>query len=204
MGSAALNGTLTYSYSDLDPGRAVLRIDLHNTTPAYRGGFLTAFAWNNPGNRISGVESYTTSDNDFKILGKSSFQNRVKAAPFGRFDMGVAIGKKWEGGGSPHHGLAPGASATFEFVLLGTDLGGINEASFWNELSAPPGDGEGNYAFAARFRGFKICGPDSDKVPNDPIQILHQPEPSSFVLAGIGAVGLAAFGGWRRWRRLRK
>lgn len=207
QGTHGLNGLGAFSanirYSSLDPTRAVLQIELANTTPAERGGFLTAFAWNNPGQRINGVELFHTTDPDFRMLGGPSLNNFVNGAPFGLFDFGVSTGKHWQGGGNPSRGLAPGDSSIFTFQLIGHDLDGLTDQSFSQELSAPYHDGRGTVAFAARFRGFDSCNPDSDKVPNDPPVMLY-PEPNSLSLAGVGIAGLGGFLVWRRWRCVRQ
>lgn len=188
----------TFVYQSTNDTDATLRITLTNTSPAANGGYLTAFVFNNPHDRITGV-TYSTTDSDFDLLGGPNFDNSINAAPYGRFDLGAGLGGQFLGGGSPHGGIAVGVSETFTFTLTGSGLNTLNEHSFFDTLSVPPGNGRGHseghaQAFVARFKGFNDEG--SDKVPGS----YHEgPEPGAFVLAAIGIAGLVVY----RWRRRR-
>src|SRR5262245_35281039 len=104
--------TGTFDYSVIDEHHASVDIQLTNTSPKAGGGFLTAFAFNNPNDWISGVQ-FSASQSQWKLMGLSSgFKNGVKAAPFGKFDLGAGLNAtNWEGGGSPQKGLGGGQSA---------------------------------------------------------------------------------------------
>ncbi len=174
-------GSLDYSFTNATT--AELEIILTNTSPADNGGYLTAFVFNNPDNLISGV-SLTPSDADFVLLGGALFNNGINGAPYGKFDIGASTGGSFEGGGNPSKGLAVGASGTFTFSLTGTNLNTLTDQSFLDELSVPPGDGQGHKSFVARFRGFEDDG--SDKVPGTEITTTTTPEPASALLLGSG------------------
>jgi hypothetical protein len=200
QGLGSFDGTFSYSTSDSQHG--LLQITLNNTSPVGNGGFLTAFALNNPFDRITSV-SVTSSNANFGLLGSPSFQNGVSAPPFGNFDFGASTGGAFLGGGNPSKGIGVGGSASFDFVLKGTKLDLITEQDFFNAMSNSP-EGGGPLAFVARFRGFKNGG--SDKVPGNyvvpppvTVTVAGAPEPTSLALAGTGVLCLAA--GW--WRRKR-
>ena len=66
-------------YTAAGPGSATLTVELWNTSPAANGGFLTAFALDNPSGRITGAALSTTNPN-FSInsrtdVNPSSFQH---------------------------------------------------------------------------------------------------------------------------------
>ena len=193
-GLGSFAGSFTYTPTDATTGS--LAVELTNSSDPARGGFLTAFVFNNPGGKITGV-SLTGAPAHFALIA-GGYDNGINGAPFGQFDIGVSTGGSFEGGGNPSGGLGVGLSGTFHFTLTGAGLNTLDTASFFNTLSVPPGAGEGTQAFVARFRGFQPSG--SDKVPGvltpDDITTADVlPEPASCVLA-VGGAGLALLG-WR-------
>ncbi len=183
--------TGSLSYNATDSTSALLTIFLTNTSPAANGGYLTAFAFNNPSDLISNV-TLNSSDPDFAVIGGTTFQNTINGSPNGQFDIGASTGGGYEGIGAPQPGIAAGDSANFFFSLTGTNLTGLTENSFISELSTGPGDGAGPEAFVTRFRGFNNGG--SDKVPANfnnppPPGTLIAPEPTSMFLLSSGLVG---------------
>jgi hypothetical protein len=183
-GEGSFDGTFTYTITD--ETHATVIVTLKNTG-SDDGSFLTAFAFNNPDDLITDV-GFSSSNGNFQLLGGTSYQNGVNAAPFGQFDIGAGLGDNWEGGGTPSDGLAANVMATFTFNLTGIMLNSLTEEDFFNALSAPDGDAHGPEAFIVRFRG----GAEGDKVPgapgSSPTTTTNQtPEPASLVLAGIGA-----------------
>jgi hypothetical protein len=181
-------GDLTYSFTDST--HAALTLVLTNTSPAANGGFLTAFAFNNPGNKITGV-SLTPSDPDFHVIGGPEFQNDIKVSPFGKFDIGAGTDSGVPGSGPPSKGIGVGITETFLFALIGTGLNTLTDLSFVTELSSAK-DGGCCEFFVAGFRGFNDGG--SNRTPGEVI-----PEPATLLLFGSGlAFGSAAY--WRRRR----
>jgi len=181
----AYTGSLSYSFTNATT--AELEFVLTNTSPASNGGFLTAFVFNNPFSYISDV-SLSSTDLDFGLLGANLFDNGINGAPYGQFDIGASTGGGFLGGGNPSLGIGVGATETFTFSLTGINLNTLTEQLFLEELSVPPGAGEGVESFVARFRGFEDDG--SDKVPLDDTNNVI-PEPSSILLFGFGAIGMA-------------
>lgn len=186
----------TLSYNPIDAHDATLTIILTNTGSQAMGGYLTALAFNNPANDITGVSLGTTpATGRFQLLGAASggkhsppgFQNGISAPPYGNFDLGASTSKDFLGGGNPNAGIAPGQSVTFSFALTGNHLNDLTSLSFTQELSS------GGQFFLARFRGFDNKG--SDKVPGfgytTPTNASHAPIPSTLILCGSVLAGLA-------------
>lgn len=177
-GLGDFSGSITYSAADAS--NATLVVILTNTSPLANGGFLTAFVLNNPGDLITGIGLTSTSATFDTLL----FSNdNVNGSPFGQFDFGATTQGSFNGGGPPSNGLGVGASATFTFALTGSSLDTLDESSFQNTLSVPPGAGQGVQFFAARFRGFEDGG--SDKVP---AMVTAIPEPASIVMLAVAGV----------------
>ena len=193
------NGTLGSFVGDIsyNPTAAELTVELTNTSPVANGGYLTAFAFNNPFDSITAV-SLSSTDSDFLLLGGSSFDNSIGAMPYGDFDIGASLSNNgnnpFQGGGNPQKGIGVNMTEFFTFAFTGTGLSGWSTQDFLEELSAGSATDKSPTFFVARFRGFDDGG--SNKTPASPV-----PEPATIVLLGIGLAGLA---GTAIRRRLKK
>jgi hypothetical protein len=175
-------GSLTYTKTNANSGTLVLT--LTNTSALSTGYYLTAFAFDNPNNKITGV-TYSSTDSNFNLIGSASVNGGIKVTPFGTADLGASSDpgaqQPWEGAGSPNNGLAVGKSATFTFKFTGTGVGDLTEKDFVTALTDSP-EGGGSVFLPVRFRG----GQGSDKVG-----AVVVPEPASLV---VGLSGLIPFG----------
>jgi len=170
-----------FTYKLFSPTRAELDVKLINTSPTSNGGYLTGFVFNNPNNFITNV-SLSGSNSFFKLLGGKSFQDTISASPFGRYDIGAALGGNFLGTSNPTRGIGVGGTASFGFSLTGNNLDQLNTGSFIQTRS-----NEGEF-FVARFRGFNDGG--SDKVPGGAVAV---PEPNVFPLLLLGLAGLVIY-----------
>jgi hypothetical protein len=204
-GLGDFTGTFVYT-----PGAGgttgIIDLTLTNTSPAANGGFLTAFAFNNPNDLITGVTLSVAPASMDSLLGGPTFQNTINAQPYGDFDIGVANDSNnpsWQGGGNPDDGIPVGSTFTFQFSLTGTGLDALTEASFQAERSDDYNGSHGDFAplvdgiqgpwNVARFRGFEDGG--SDKVPGaglgEPVPTAV-PEPHTILLMAVG-LGILSF-----------
>ncbi len=155
-----------------------LTINITNTSDPINGGYITAFVYNTPSS-INNLSLYETTDLDFNLLFDI---DKVKAEPYGKFDVGATIGNNFTGGSKPYEGIDIGVTKTFMFTFLGTDLDILDENDFLTP-SLPQGN-SGTESFLVRFQGFN--NEESDKVPG----VTTTPEPSSVVILGSGLLGL--------------
>lgn len=131
----------------------------------------------------------------------------------------IYYGGRWSGASLVLPGtLTPAETSSVTMEIIGRGVG----VSFYNPngglLGTATAGGIGPhggqlYTFTGSdIRSFDVFAPIIDPIPNAPppnpawgvaeisFGTLHAPEPSSFVLAGLGVLGLAARFGWRRLR----
>jgi len=162
---------------------------IKNTSSSSVGGYLTGIALGEVSGATYVSGSYSTTNSHFSLITNAS------ASPFGTFPVGAALGGDWLGGGSPNHGIAAnGGTADFQFAFSYT--GTAPTESDWKNVF----NGNG---FVARFRGLANGG--GNKVPDDARTSVSPdsvtPEPSTFAIAALGALGFVGYGLRRRRRK---
>ncbi|VTR90998.1 Uncharacterized protein OS=Singulisphaera acidiphila (strain ATCC BAA-1392 / DSM 18658 / VKM B-2454 / MOB10) GN=Sinac_1598 PE=4 SV=1 [Gemmata massiliana] len=196
---------------------AVIEVKLTNTsTNAFNSsaanGFITGFAFNNPGTaakgNITGVTSFSASYNPatgqaFQLVNATPSSNLNLGSLFGKFDFAASVGSTLHTSGTASNGLSVGETGTFTFVVSGTNLTNLTAANLLSELST---GGSQDTPFVVRFRGYNTpklpYGGDGDKVPlgsitTPPCPPNGVPAPPGLVLAGMGA-GCLMLGRLRR------
>jgi hypothetical protein len=139
----------------------------------------------------------------------------VKNPPIGMIDYSGQWGKVsfvLPGTRTP----AETSSVTLDIIGRGVSVNFFNSHGTWLGSATPEGSGPYGgqlYTFtSSQINSFTVSAPILDPLPHIPqpnpawgvaevsFAPLHAPEPSSFVLAGLGVLGLAARFGWRRPR----
>ncbi len=207
----AFSGSIEVKYTPGDTTAQII-VKLKNESPIANGGFITGFAFNDPasvsGGDIVKVTGYTQTydpvglppPNNMSLIGVMSdgtlMNDSISGAPYGKFDLGAAVGGNLLGGGSPQPGIEVGQTGTFTFIVTGTNLQNLSAES----ILGTPSQG-GTAAFIVRFRGF-LDG-SSDKIVigaqtppsggGNPI-----PAPPAVVLAGLGVASCLLGPAFRR------
>ena len=176
-----------------DSTTTTLTVELTNTSSIDNGGYITAFAFNNPDSLITEV---TLSDGgSFGVIGGDTFLDDVNGQPLGWFDIGAGIGKNWTGGGNPSGGIGDGETVEFTFTLIGDCVDDLTTQQFIDAWTVDKQGNELGYFFGVRFRGFD--NGKSDKVAAS----TSVPESATIILLGTGIVGLGLY---RRRLRTKK
>jgi hypothetical protein len=200
----------TVAVDNISPNTAVIQITLTNTSPVANGGYITAFAFNDPNSsgkgNISTVTSFTQSyaplgnppDSQMTLIGGPTYTNTISGSPYGSFDIGAATGGDFLGSGSPLPGIEVGQTGTFTFTVSGTNLDKLTAAGIMSTLSQ---GGNQSAALLVRFRGF--ANGDSDKVVagvNGPPVVPQEtvPAPPGVLLGLIGLGGCLLGRAFRR------
>lgn len=180
-GLGDFSGSLSY-----DAGSGTLTVSLTNTSDPSNGGYITAFALNDPVLDASDEAAlgFSSSSANFGVI----FDPSTPPAKLGgdmTYELGASTSDSWLGNAGAHTGpslgIAVGETETFSFDFSGTSLA-------WGSWTAS--DFVSGSPILVRFRGFLNDG--SDKVPGVPGQAV--PEPGSLAMALLGFLALLGLG----------
>lgn len=163
-----------------DPGAGKIDVDIENTSLLYDPR-LTGFAFNVP-DSVTGILSFTGPTGWDYIFDPDDIDT---PGQFGKFDLAGVTGPNFEGG-DPNDGIPRGDIFAFEFLLIGSGLGGLTTDDFLSQLSYDPmgPPDESQQPFIARFQRTGTDGNGSD--------VAVVPLPGTLLLLGSGLAGLAA------------
>jgi hypothetical protein len=185
--------TGTIQVDNNTPTSSSVRITLTNTSA---GQYLTAFGFSLP-NTLTSATLATKPTTNWRLLADGNYSNgsMFDTGSFGQFDIGAAIGSTWHTSGASVNGLAPGATGTFVFDLVGSGAN-VTAAGLMSYLST-----NGSAGIGARFRtAGSTSSSDGSKVlakivtlpppPPPPPPPGVVPAPPAVVLGLIGVGGL--------------
>jgi hypothetical protein len=173
---AGIETKVDFSYDGVN--KATITLD--NTSSI--NSILTAFAFNVPSNVIGASLSYTGVDAGTWALAFSP-DNIDLPQPFGLFDVGAYTVPLFKGG-DPKNGIYEGDDATFYLTFAGSGLDSLTANSFFSLLSYEEKQNDYPVNFIARYQGVGLGREGSD------VGVVV-PEPSTFVLLGMGIAGMA-------------
>lgn len=178
-----VSASVLFSYVGLTESTGRVDVTVTNTSGAYDPR-LTAIAFNLP-ESVSGIGGFTSSLSRWRATYAPDDINTP--GRFGSFDAAALTGPNFAGG-SPRKGLAPNASASFAFAVVGAGMLGLDESAFLG--AAASGAGEGAPVFAARFQQVGLQGDRSDVASST----AAVSEPTTLLLSGIGLLVLGTVG----------
>ncbi|MFO0797918.1 MAG: hypothetical protein U0804_10590 [Gemmataceae bacterium] len=179
------------------PTSASVRITLTNTS----GLYLTSLGFSLPGTLTSGALASKPSAN-WQLLADADYSNgsMFDTGAFGQFDVGAAVGSTWHTSGASANGIAPGATATFVFDLVGAGAN-VTASALMGYTST-----NGSAGLGVRFRslgsysssdGSKVLGTITKTYPPPPPPpggAVPAPPAVLLALAGVGCLlGRGAF-----------
>jgi hypothetical protein len=183
------------------PTSASVRVTLTNTSPSQ---YLDSFGLSLPGTLSSSTLS-TKPTGNWQQLADADYSNgsMFDTGVWGQFDIGAAIGPTWHTSGASVNGLAPGATGTFVFDLVGPGAN-VTADALMTYLST--GGSAGTAAgIGVRFRpAGSTLSSDGSKVmayvtksyppPTTPPSAVPAPPAVLLALAGVGCLlGRGAF-----------
>ena len=183
VNDTSLSATVVMTYN---AALGQLSLNITNTSANYDPR-LTGFGFNLPVG-VLGISSFSSSVGGWSY---SYDPNDIDTpGQFGFYDAAGLTGSNLNGG-SPNLGLAIGGSASFAFRFSGVGLNTLNEDSFAFLTSYDPigGANESEQSFVARFQRVGSDGSGSDVAI--PTELHRVPEPSTLLLSGLAALGLA-------------
>jgi hypothetical protein len=192
-----------FSFSQIDPNKVLLNLNLVNTTgqiPSFGKGATQATLVGFGFDLLNNISSFTYSplSSTFtqlygdQSLTSATVQGEAKLEPFGTFDVGIrSSGTGNFTGGNPQTGITASQFTNVSFTLIGSNLNAANlESAFLSGFQS------GTLRAAARFQ--QVSGPGfsgaSDKLLGGTISnggTTPVPEPTTLVGIGLVAGAMA-------------